>query len=281
MQYTQQLLGLARLARPAALFTAIGMASSSGLEARVKAILNPRTRHGSVRVVEAGLASGLLLFLLIAVSPVRGVAQSSGAVLIGVAHDATGAAVPGVTVTVSNAARQEITTTSDSGVYQFAGLPPGSYQLEARKPGFTIFRSTVNVQAGSTTQAPLNLSVGEVQQEIEITAKAPPPVLAPVRVPQRIRVGGMVQATRLIAKVIPVYPQDARQREVEGTVLLHATIDTDGSLSSLAPLNSLVDPELTKSAMDAFSQWRYEQTLLNGEPVQVVTNITVDFKLEH
>jgi TonB family protein len=90
-----------------------------------------------------------------------------------------------------------------------------------------------------------------------------------------------VQATRLTFKSDPVYPEDARQRGIEGTVLLNAVIGTDGRLAAVTPLNALVDPALTRSAVDAVSQWRYEPTLLNGEPVQVVTNITVDFKLEH
>ncbi|MGH9592517.1 MAG: M56 family metallopeptidase, partial [Bryobacteraceae bacterium] len=140
MKYTQQLVELARLARPATLSASVAMAGSSALEARVKAILNPRTHRGSVRLAEGCLAAGLVLLLLIAAFPVHGVAQSSGAILAGVAHDPTGAAVPGVSVTVSNDARQEIATTSDSGGYQFVGLLPGSYQLEARKPGFTIFK---------------------------------------------------------------------------------------------------------------------------------------------
>jgi TonB family protein len=280
MLYTQQLVDLARTAR-APFSAAVSMANASRLEARVKALLNPRAKRGPIPGVAAGLTSILALALLIAVSPARSVAQTGRTLVAGVARDASGAAVPGVAVTLANAQRKEIVTTGDAGEYQFAGLPPGAYRLEARKPGFKVLDRTVNVLPNQTTQLPLDLLLGEVSETIRVTAKAPPPVPSPGVVPRRIRVGGSVQATRLTFKSDPVYPEDARQRGIEGTVLLNAVIGTDGRLAAVTPLNALVDPALTRSAVDAVSQWRYEPTLLNGEPVQVVTNITVDFKLEH
>jgi len=78
---------------------------------------------------------------------------------------------------------------------------------------------------------------------------------------------------------VPVYPASAEKQGVEGTVILRAVIGTSGQMLSLSPYND-ADPGLTSAAMEAVSQWRYEPTLLNGVPVEVVTTITVVFRLD-
>jgi TonB family protein len=95
-----------------------------------------------------------------------------------------------------------------------------------------------------------------------------------------VRIGGNVQATKLISQVKPVYPESAQRQGIEGTVLLRAVIARDGSLLSIGVMNTLADPELASAATDAVKQWRYEPTLLNGEPVEVVTTISVNFHLQ-
>lgn len=102
----------------------------------------------------------------------------------------------------------------------------------------------------------------------------PPP---PKEGPKRIRVGGNVQQARLINMVRPVYPPLARQARISGTVRLQAVIDKDGSVVQLELVSG--HPLLVQNAMDAVRQWRYQPTLLNGEPVQVVTTIDVVFTL--
>jgi protein TonB len=93
-------------------------------------------------------------------------------------------------------------------------------------------------------------------------------------------VGGDVQATKIVKMVRPEYPDQAKDAGIEGTVLLRAVVGKDGSLLNLGVLNSNVDAMLAKAAMDAVSQWRYQPTLLNGQPVEVITTITVNFRLE-
>jgi protein TonB len=89
----------------------------------------------------------------------------------------------------------------------------------------------------------------------------------------------MVQALNLIRKVTPMYPPDARAEGVEGTVLLRAIVSKIGSLLSIVPVNTSIDPRLVSAAVGAVSQWQYQPTLLNGEPVEVITTITVSFRL--
>jgi TonB family protein len=115
-----------------------------------------------------------------------------------------------------------------------------------------------------------------------ITGKGPaaPPPVARAGAPQRIRVGGNVQATKLVKMVRPSYPAHLQSLGVEGVVLLRAVISTEGSLLNLEVANSGVDPELARVALDAVREWRYQPTLLNGRPVEVATTVTVEFRLE-
>jgi protein TonB len=104
---------------------------------------------------------------------------------------------------------------------------------------------------------------------------APPP--PPKAAVTRTRVGGAVQAAKLVNRVQPVYPPLARQTRISGTVKLHAIIGKDGAVTQLQVLSG--HPLLVQSALDAVKQWRYQPTLLNGEPVEVDTEIDVIFSL--
>ena len=94
---------------------------------------------------------------------------------------------------------------------------------------------------------------------------------------ERIRLAGNVQQATLIHQETPKYPQDAKDSHIQGTVLLHAVIGKDGTIR-LLDLNEGVCA-LAGSAMEAVKNWRYKPTLLNGEPVEVDTTISVIFTL--
>jgi protein TonB len=104
----------------------------------------------------------------------------------------------------------------------------------------------------------------------------PPPVAKPVT-PSRIRVGGNVQAANLVRKVTPVYPPLAKQARIQGTVRFTAIIGKDGTIQNLQLVSG--HPLLVAAAQAAVTQWVYKPTLLNGEPVEVVTQIDVNFTL--
>src|SRR5882762_5247122 len=103
---------------------------------------------------------------------------------------------------------------------------------------------------------------------------APPP---PKITPKRVTVGGNVQAARLVNRVQPLYPPLARQTRISGTVKLHAIIGKNGAVEQLQVVSG--HPLLVQSALDAVRQWRYQPTLLNGDPVEVDTEIDVIFSL--
>ena len=105
-------------------------------------------------------------------------------------------------------------------------------------------------------------------------AGGPPPPPKPAA-PQRIKVGGQVEAGQIQNKVQPEYPQIAKVAHISGTVVLHAIIAKDGTIQELQYISG--PPMLMKSAMDAVKQWKYKPYLLNGDPVEVETTINVDF----
>jgi TonB family protein len=93
----------------------------------------------------------------------------------------------------------------------------------------------------------------------------------------RIKMGGTVTGAKIKFSVKPVYPLEARANGIEGTVRLHVIIAKDGSILQLEVISG--HPLLTQAAQDAVRQWKYEPTLLNGQPVEVDTTIDVLFQL--
>lgn len=92
---------------------------------------------------------------------------------------------------------------------------------------------------------------------------------------QRIRIAGKVEGANLIFRPEPEYPAGAKLAHIQGTVRLEAVIGQDGSVEKLEVLSG--HPLLIKPALDAVRNWRYKPLLLNGNPVEVVTEIDVSF----
>ena len=106
-------------------------------------------------------------------------------------------------------------------------------------------------------------------------APAPKVTAAPVKPVGPARISGGVMAGTIIEKTQPVYPPIARAAHVSGAVVLHAIIGKNGSIQNLQVISG---PEMLRaSALDAVQHWRYKPYLLNGEPTEVDTTITVNF----
>lgn len=121
--------------------------------------------------------------------------------------------------------------------------------------------------------------IGRPDGVIGIFAENTDRMLAAVKPPMSskpIRVSVMDEGL-LVRKVKPIYPSLATITHVQGPVVLHAIIGRDGSIQQLQALSG--HPLLIKAAMDAVAQWRYKPYKLNGEPVEVDTTITVNFRL--
>lgn len=95
--------------------------------------------------------------------------------------------------------------------------------------------------------------------------------------PQRLRVSSGVAEGLKTHDVTPKYPREARDKGIQGDVLLQATIDTKGNITKLNPVRG--DPILVEASIKAVKQWRYKPYVLNGEPVEVETTIRIVFHL--
>ncbi len=94
---------------------------------------------------------------------------------------------------------------------------------------------------------------------------------------QRVRISAGVSGGLLVHRVQPVYPPEARQARVQGTVVLHAIINKEGRIANLQLVSG--PKELAQAAIGAVQQWRYRPYLLMGDPVEVDTEIQVNFQL--
>ena len=107
---------------------------------------------------------------------------------------------------------------------------------------------------------------------VPVLAKSPVP--SPVK---RMRIASRVAEANLIRDVAPQYPPDAGRARIEGTVVLMAVIDKDGSVKDVRVESGL--PILAQAAIDAVRQWRYKPYMIDGEPVEVDSRITINFTL--
>jgi protein TonB len=109
-------------------------------------------------------------------------------------------------------------------------------------------------------------------RSLPVLAKTPEPT--PVK---RIRVASRVAEANLIHDVAPQYPPEAGRARIEGTVVLMAVIGKDGSVQDVRVESGL--PILAQAAIDAVRQWRYKPYMIDGEPVEVDSRITINFAL--
>lgn len=150
-------------------------------------------------------------------------------------------------------------------------------------PHFIVTHTGPSDGGASDAPAGLGLSVpgapgGWIPMQGARTPVPPPP---PEQHPARPTVLRMTQLdpAMLIYRVEPVYPALPKQIHKEGRVELHARIATDGSIRSLEVISG--DPLFFESALEAVRQWRYRPTILNGQPVEIDTHITVIYTMPH
>jgi len=103
------------------------------------------------------------------------------------------------------------------------------------------------------------------------------PVLATTPAPKRVHVPARIAEANLVYEVAPEYPPEAGRARIEGTVVLLAVIGKDGAVEDVRVKSGL--PMLTQAAIEAVKQWRYRPYLLNGEPVEIDSQITISFNL--
>ena len=129
---------------------------------------------------------------------------------------------------------------------------------------------TVGVRNSKTDKTATLVITAPGASSITVQQTLPPP--------GSIKIDGVVQQAKIIEQVRPVYPPEAKAAHIQGKVSLEAVIGMDGSVLSLKALPG-GHPLLIPAAIDAVKQWKYQPTLLNGEPIEVVTTIDINFTL--
>lgn len=296
--YATELIDIARGNRPGQLLrTALCMARNGELEPRLVRILAPQAKPGSIPrpilpaiLVAAVALTAPALTLQENVSHKGGFmrkvflpglltsATLSAATISGSLFDATGVALPDAKLILHSAETSvDLDRTSGSdGKFSFGDLGAGQYILRVEKPGFTDLLREFTVTAGSNIERGLVMQLD--RREESQTAGADTARLSQPFAPDRIQVKGDVAQANLIRKVQPVYPAPAKLAHVQGAVVLKMVILKDGTPGEITVASSPSN-DLSQASLEAVRQWRYRPTLLNGAPIQVLTDVLVNFTL--
>ena len=290
-EYASHLLELARDARrwrrpPFPGFPAPAMTRPGSLERRVTAMLDTTIRRGPATRRARATTSLLLLGSTLLAAGLGAEAQSFAS-LSGSVVDPTNSGIPRATLVLTNRqteARYEVRS-DQSGRFEFVGLPPGDYLLEAKYPGFAMLKGSVTI-SGQNLQQNVALQVGSVQEQINVSPKrpdAPATSTAELRQPVSIDrpkpctpsdTGGNIRPPMKVKDVHPEYPAGGPPEG--GEVVLDARIDTEGNISDVSVRAGAT--ELAQAAVDAVRQWRFTATLLNCTPVDVPIRVTIAFQ---
>jgi len=134
-----------------------------------------------------------------------------------------------------------------------------------------------NSQDQENVQAPSAMDVGGAADTKSLANISSAPVNVPRPSPQMLRVSQGVMEGLLLKRVQPRYPTQALQMRIQGQVQLQATITKNGDIQNLKVVSG--DGVLAHAAQEAVRQWKYKPYYLDGEPVQIETQILVNFKL--
>jgi len=135
-------------------------------------------------------------------------------------------------------------------------------------------QQTASVEAPAPPMATGSGDQSAISNIIQSTSVSVPKAADPFSI---LKISQGVTQGMLIKRVQPIYPPQARQLRLQGAVQLQAMISKEGSITSIKVVNG--EPALARSAVDAVKQWKYKPYYLNGEPVEIQTQVTVIFKL--
>jgi beta-lactamase regulating signal transducer with metallopeptidase domain len=294
-EYASHLLELARaFARRRPWVPAPAIARPSSLERRVSAMLNARISRAPItRAARLGIVAALSAVAIAVAS-----AQGTFSTFSGTVFDPMNGYLPGVTMTLTNTqsgAKHEIRS-DRTGHFEFVGLPPGSYSLQAILPGFSVLSGTLDL-TGRDVQRDVTLKVGSLQETITVTAsrgdagsigssavarRPPPDKFAAMKTcSENTRaagsMGGNLRQPMKLVDVKPRYPASIADAGIGGVFVFAARIGTDGTIIDLQPTSG-TNPDLELAAATAIRQWEFTPTLLNCVAIEVPMTVTVNFR---
>ncbi|MCU1285076.1 MAG: outer rane transport energization protein TonB [Acidobacteriales bacterium] len=154
-----------------------------------------------------------------------------------------------------------------------------SRPIEVANPSLTLGSARHDVDPGPVMPPNVRLGPAGTNFISSLIVGSVPPVLKPTPPPNRPLIVSHMDEGQLLLRVQPNYPIPAKAAGIEGQVTLAAIIGKAGDIESLRVISG--HPLLAGAARDAVSQWRYRPYILNGEPIEVETQITVNFKLRN
>ena len=264
------------------------IASPSHLERRVRAMLNARlNRRPLTRLTRVAIVIAVVGITL----PIAALAQASFSTFSGSVLDPMNGLLPKTTLVLTNTRTQaNCEVRSDaSGRFEFVGLPPSDYILEAALPGFATLRGNVTITGQDVSQE-IRLNVGELEETITVIDRA-----APNRRPEQDTarkrplpvcpdalaggIGGRIRPPHKLRDVRPIYPQGVNDAKAEEFVLLNAVIATNGSVKEVQVVPP-AHPAFAAAAVEGVHQWEFDETLLNCAPTEVSMRVNVTFRKE-
>lgn len=290
--YAAHLLDVARAIRSQGetWWPAPAIVRSSTLERRITAMLNTNVNRAPLTRSARFVSVAALFAFAVAIASAQGALGTfSGAVL-----DPMNRTLPNVTLVLTNVqskAKHEVHSDS-TGRFEFAGLPRGDYELEAKYIGFSTLRGHITI-GGQNVQQNLNMEIGTLEETVTVSYNATPPEppdpaqvrLREERLRKREREaptcgntahGGNIRPPMKLNHVAPNYPLHLGQKNVGGTVRMQALIAKDGTIKDVRVV-APAHPDLDAAALAAIRQWRFDSTLLNCMPVEVNMKVTVNF----
>ena len=250
-------------------------------------MLNPQVDR---RPVSMSKRAALVAVLLAVAIPIAAAAQAVSTPS-GTVTDPSGRPLADAVLrlTVMGNSEQMYETRSDAnGAFQFSPVPAGEYMLAVRYPGFSSSRQRIQLSGGGLTIS-LRPQVGTLQERVTVTGgpgggTSGPRTVQTAGSPGRPEcapsaAGGQLTPPMKLRDVRPRYKQEWIDANLEGVILLQATIGADGNVRSVDVI-SPVNADLEDEAMAAVSQWQFTPTYLNCEPVEVRMYVTVQFKVE-
>jgi TonB family protein len=179
---------------------------------------------------------------------------------------------------IVNGAPSTVDSHSSSGPY---GHPYQTWGYVTTQLTFVDFCDCGNYQfvaQPSTGSSPSNSQPKKIEKAAVRNVSYRPIAAPQPEATKPVRVSAGVMAGQVLSRVNPIYPPDAKAAHVEGAVVLHAVISKTGEVRDLYVVSG--PDELQASTLDAIGQWIYKPYLLNGQPTEVETTITVNYKLD-
>ena len=205
-------------------------------------------------------------------------ALASAEDISGTLHSPTGAAITDARVMLMSEDYVKLAETKSGarGEFEFRNFKPAFYLVQAKKPMFQLAQHHVFLNAGKGERIYIVANLAQGEDRISATMEALPHAAPPPAAPPRV--SGKPEPFKRLNGRPPAMPASVRQRGIQGTVALYATIQTDGVLTDIATLES-PDAELEQVCRASVQQWRYAPMKLDGVPVRSTTVIVFEFIL--